>query len=69
MPLRDATGVECAESFVSTKASMLSESSEAAVMAALLLALTSEPLSSIRISADIIGLLIDLIQRKILQQN
>ena len=69
MLLKAATEAEFVASFVRTKASILSVSSEAAVIAALLLALTSEPLSSIRISADIIGLPIGLTRRKILLQN
>ena len=53
IPLIEAAALALVESLVRTSASTLSESCKAAVNAALLFALTSEPFSSINISADI----------------
>ena len=53
IPLIEAAALALAESLVRTSASTLSESCKAAVNAALLFALTSEPFSSINISTDI----------------
>jgi len=69
IPANLDTDSEFDESLVRTRASMLSESCEAAVIAALLLAFTSYPLSSINISVDITGLPFDLILKTTLQQN
>jgi hypothetical protein len=61
IPASDETDEEFEASFVRTIASIVSDSSDAAVIAALLFALTSEPLSSINMSADIKELPFDLI--------
>ena len=62
IPARAETDEAFEASFVKTRASIVSDNWEAAVIAALLFALTSEPLSSINMSADIREPPFDLIQ-------